>query len=183
VTYTSKNDNKLIRLVANHDPDALSVLYDRYKTLVFSLAVNIVGSPEAAEDITLDVFTKVWEKADTYRPEKATVKRWISSITRYRSIDTLRRRSARPDSDNPQWSDFSPDTLPAQDNPEEVMELALIRRTVTEAVSKLPEVQKEPLAMADHGKVERRNCPRDVNLKDERNNQGTKCRWHACHRA
>jgi RNA polymerase sigma-70 factor (ECF subfamily) len=132
VTYASKNDKILIGLVANHDPEALSVLYDRYNTLVFSLAVNIVGSPEAAEDVALDVFTKIWEKADTYRPE----------------IDTLRRRSARPDSDNPQWSDFSPDTLPAQDNPEEVMELELIRRTVTEAVSKLPEEQKEPLALA-----------------------------------
>jgi RNA polymerase sigma-70 factor (ECF subfamily) len=62
VTYTSKNDNTLIRLVANDDPEALSVLYDRYKTLVFSLAVNIVGSPEAAEDITIDVFTKIWDK-------------------------------------------------------------------------------------------------------------------------
>ena len=148
MTYTSKNDNTLIRLVANDDPEALSVLYDRYKTLVFSLAVNIVGSPEAAEDITLDVFTKIWEKADTYRSEKATVKRWISSITRYRSIDTLRRRNTRPDSGNPQWSDFSPDSLPAQDNPEEVMELALIRREVTEAVFKLPEEQKKPLALA-----------------------------------
>jgi len=148
VTYSSKNDSTLIRLVANNDPEALSVLYDRYKTLVFSLAVNIVGNPEAAEDITLDVFTKVWEKADTYRSEKATVKRWICSITRYRSIDTLRRRSARPNSGNPQWSDFSPDTLPAQDNPEEEIELAMIRRKVTEAVSKLPEEQKEPLALA-----------------------------------
>jgi hypothetical protein len=121
MTYSSKNDKILIRLVARHDPEAFSTLYDRYKTLVFSLAVNIVSSPEAAEDVALDVFTKVWEKADTYRPEKATVKRWISSITRYRSIDTLRRRSARPDSSNPQWSDFSPDSLPAQDNPEEAI--------------------------------------------------------------
>jgi RNA polymerase sigma-70 factor (ECF subfamily) len=148
MTYSSKNDKILIRLVARHDPEAFSTLYDRYKTLVFSLAVNIVSSPEAAEDVALDVFTKVWEKADTYRPEKATVKRWISSITRYRSIDTLRRRSARPDSSNPQWSDFSPDSLPAQDNPEEAIELAMIRREVTEAVSKLPEEQKEPLALA-----------------------------------
>jgi RNA polymerase sigma-70 factor (ECF subfamily) len=148
VTYASKNDNALIRLVAKNDSEALGTLYDRYQTLVFSLAANIVGSPEAAEDITIDVFTKVWEKADTFRSEKATLKRWISSIARYRSIDTLRRRSARPDSSNPQWSDLSPDTLPADENPEEAIELAMIRRTVTEAVSKLPEEQKKPLALA-----------------------------------
>jgi RNA polymerase sigma-70 factor (ECF subfamily) len=148
MTYASKNDNTLIRLSANDDPEALSELYDRYKTLVFSLAINIVGGHETAEDITLDVFTRVWEKADTYQPGKATVKRWISTIARYRSIDVLRRRNARLDTSNPRWSDFSPDTLPASENPVEVMELALVRRKVTEAIAKLPEEQKEPLALA-----------------------------------
>ena len=146
--YSNKNDEALIRLAANDDPQALSDLYDRYKALVFSLAINIVGSHETAEDITLDVFTKVWEKAATYQPEKATVKRWISTIARYRSIDVLRRRNAQLDTNNPRWSDFSPDTLPASENPEEVMELALVRRKVSEALSKLPEEQKKPLALA-----------------------------------
>jgi len=148
VNYSNKNDEALIRLSANDDPEALSELYDRYKALVFSLAINIVGSHETAEDITLDVFTRVWQKADTYQPGKATVKRWISTIARYRSIDVLRRRNARLDTSNPRWSDFSPDTLPARENPEEVMELALIRRKVTEALLKLPEEQKKPLALA-----------------------------------
>jgi RNA polymerase sigma-70 factor (ECF subfamily) len=148
VTYSNKNDETLIHLAANDDPEALSELYDRYKTLVFSLAMNIIGSHETAEDITLDVFTKIWEKAGTYQPGKATVKRWISSITRYRSIDVLRRRNAQLDMNNPQWSDFSPDTLPARENQEEVMELALVRRKVTKALSKLPEEQKKPLSLA-----------------------------------
>ena len=148
MNYSKKNDTALIRLAANGDPDALSQLYDRYKSLVFSLALNVVSSHETAEDITIDVFTRVWEKADTYRPEKSTVKRWISSIARYRSIDVLRRRNIRLNSHNPQWSDFSPDTLSAGENPEEVMELALVRRKVTEALSRLPEEQKKPLALA-----------------------------------
>jgi len=148
VNYSNKNDEALIRLAANDDPEALSELYDRYKAFVFSLAINIVGSHETAEDITLDVFTKVWKKAGTYQPGKATVKRWISSITRYGSIDVLRRRNTQLDTSNPQWSDFSPDTLPARENPEEVMELALLSRKVTEAISKLPEEQKKPLALA-----------------------------------
>ena len=148
MNYSNKNDEALIRLAANDDSEALSELYDRYKALVFSLAINIVGNHETAEDITLDVFTRVWEKADNYQSEKATVKRWISSITRYRSIDVLRRRNAQLDTSNPQWSDFSPDTLPARENPEEVMELALLGRKVTEALSKLPEEQKKPLALA-----------------------------------
>lgn len=148
LNYSKKNDEELIRLAANDDTEALGALYDRYKALVFSLAINIVGNHEAAEDITLDVFTKIWEKADIYQSEKATVKRWISSITRYRSIDVLRRRNAHLDMHSPRWSDLSPDTLPAKENPEGEMELALVGRKVTEAISKLPAEQKKPLALA-----------------------------------
>ncbi len=148
MNYSNKNDEELIRLAANGDAEALVVLYDRYKALVFSLAINIVGNHEAAEDITLDVFTKIWEKADTYQSERAKVKRWISSITRYRSIDLLRRRNVHLDLHSPRWSDFSPDTLPAKENPEGEMELALVGRKVNEAISKLPAEQKKPLALA-----------------------------------
>ena len=148
VNYLNEDDKTLVRLITNDDPKALSALYDRYKILVYSLAANIVGIREAAEEITLDVFRQVWEKADMYHSEKATVKRWLMSITRYRSIDILRRRRHRLDPHSPLWSDSSPETLAAHDNPEEALELAMIRQKVTGAISKLPDEQKETLALA-----------------------------------
>lgn len=138
----------MIRLAANNTPEALSELFDRYKTLVYSLAINIVGNHETAEDITLDVFTKIWEKAGTYNFGKATVKTWINRITRNRSIDVLRRRNTKLNTKSPHWSDFPLEMLPAEENPEEVMELALLSRKVTKALSKLPGEQKKPLALA-----------------------------------
>lgn len=55
----------------------------------------MVGDRATAEEITLDVFTRVWEKADTYRPERAKVSTWLTSVTRYRLIDVLSRESSR----------------------------------------------------------------------------------------
>ena len=107
-----------------------------------------MGSQETAEDITLDVFTQIWENADKYHPEKGSVKGWIASITRYRSIDTLRRRKVRLDINRPQWSDVQLETLPSNNNPAEELELEVTRHTVSDAIHRLPEDQQEVLAMA-----------------------------------
>jgi len=147
--YSKEDESFLIKQIVAGDPEALGVLYDRYKSLVFSLAINITDSYETAEDITLDVFTRVWEKAGTYRPEKAPVKCWITSITRYRSIDVLRRQKNRPDSRSPIWADFSPDLLPADDiTPTETLEQAEIHRKILEALATLPVEQRDALALA-----------------------------------
>jgi len=143
-----EDDRTLIEQIGTGDRKAFSILYDRYKTLVFSLAIKIAGSHETAEDITLDVFTQIWKNADKYHPEKGTLKGWIASIARYRSIDTLRRHKVRSDINCPQWSDIQLETLPSNDNTGEALELAETRHKVSKAIAKLPEDQQEVLAMA-----------------------------------
>jgi len=143
-----ESDRTLIQQIGAGDPKVLSILYDRYKTLVFSLAIKITGSHETAEDITLDVFTQIWKNADQYHSEKGSVKGWIASIARYRSIDTLRRSKVRSDINRPQWSDVQLEALPSNDNPGEALELEERRHKVSGAIAKLPEDQQKVLAMA-----------------------------------
>jgi RNA polymerase sigma-70 factor (ECF subfamily) len=148
VDYSDLDDVTLINLIALARSDALSELYDRYSRLVFSLALNMVGDRSSAEEITLDVFARIWEKAETYRPEQAKVSTWLSSITRYRSIDVLRRRGVRPEQHSIAWADVAPGSLPSIDGPEEAAELALQQQRVRAAVAKLPPEQQEALALA-----------------------------------
>ncbi len=56
----------LIELINQRNEQALAELYDRYHRFIFSVAINMVGRQEKAEEITLDVFTKVLAKAETY---------------------------------------------------------------------------------------------------------------------
>jgi RNA polymerase sigma-70 factor (ECF subfamily) len=148
VNYSALDDQTLIRLVARAHADALGELYERYSRLVFSLAWNLVGDQATAEEITLDVFTRIWEKAETYRPEQAKVSTWLTSIARYRSIDMLRRRGSRPEQHSVGFAELAPDIAFSADGPEEAAELAMQQQRVRAAIAALPSDQKQVLALA-----------------------------------
>ena len=71
--YSNLDDSTLIRLIAHAKTDALSELYDRYFRQVFGLALAVIKDRAAAEEITQDVFLRVWENAKTYQGDRANV--------------------------------------------------------------------------------------------------------------
>jgi RNA polymerase sigma factor (sigma-70 family) len=147
--YTALDDEALLRLIIHQQTDALSALYDRYGRLVYSLAFQMMGDVAAAEEVTQDVFFRVWEKAHTYRADQARVSTWITSITRYRSIDLLRRRGTRPDHTSLAWDDLPLNVTPvAEGNPEDITELSMMQKRVRDAIATLPAEQKKVLALA-----------------------------------
>jgi len=146
--YRSLADESLLRLIVHARPEALSELYDRYGRLVFSIALNTVGDPASAEEITQDVFLRVWQRAAQYRAEAAKVSTWLSSIARHRAIDWLRRQGARPEGRSVAWADVSPEEEPVAEGAEQAAELAMHRQQVRAAVARLPEEQQRVLALA-----------------------------------
>ncbi len=146
--YKEFDDQSLIRLIARSQESALSELYDRYSRLVYSLALNAVGDPATAEEITQDVFIRIWDHAGTYQAEKSKVVTWIASITRYRSIDVIRRRKIRPESQSVSW-EIEPSANEMNPiNVEQTVEISQERRRVRQAISVLPEEQRQALAYA-----------------------------------
>jgi RNA polymerase sigma-70 factor, ECF subfamily len=87
----------LVRTVAQGDQLALRTLYERMDRLVFTLALRITGSRETADEVTVDVFFQVWQRAGTYDPAIGPVVAWVMNLARSRSIDRLRheQRSKR----------------------------------------------------------------------------------------
>lgn len=148
VDYSALDDVTLIGLVAHARPEALSELYERYSRLVFSLAVNSVGDPGTAEEITQDVFVRVWEGARLYKPDRGKVSTWLTSIARHRAIDQLRRRGSRPDRYSMTWAEVPPEAMPTGDNPREVTQLAMEQERVRAAIAQLPDEQRQVLALA-----------------------------------
>jgi RNA polymerase sigma-70 factor (ECF subfamily) len=148
--YSKFDDVALIRQIALAHPEALSALYDRYGRLVFSLAFHIVGETEAAEEVTQDVFYRIWEKAEIYQVEQARVSTWLTSITRNRSIDLLRKRKVRPEGYSLGWEELQPGWEPASEGraPEEMTAQAMQTERIRAAVGSLPAEQQQALAMA-----------------------------------
>ena len=146
--YSALDDQTLIQLIVQARAEALSELYDRYGRLVFSLAVNSVGDSATAEEITQDVFLRVWQRARQYRADRSKVSTWLTSITRHRAIDQLRRRHSRTKQHNVAWSQIPAMAEPAVDGPESATHLTIERERVRTAISHLPKEQKQVLALA-----------------------------------
>jgi RNA polymerase sigma-70 factor (ECF subfamily) len=146
------DDAVLMGMVASARTEALGALYDRYGRLVFTIAIHVVGDRETAEEITQDVFVRVWEGAATYRAELAKVSTWLVGITRHRAIDELRRRGARPERLRVDWpEDLGMDHLeglPVLDGPHELVETNLSRHGIREAIRALPHDQRIVLNLA-----------------------------------
>jgi RNA polymerase sigma-70 factor (ECF subfamily) len=146
--YTKFDDETLLRLIARAQEEALGALYDRYSRLVYSLALNATGDAPLAEEITQDVFLRVWDKAGTYRVEQSKVTTWITSITRHRAIDMLRRHKVRPEGNRAEWASEASSDLPdGVDVEGEVIHLQR-QGSVRKAIATLPVEQRQVLAYA-----------------------------------
>ena len=84
-------DVELMTRIERGDSEALRKLYRRHGARVYSLARHMLGESGRAEEVTQDVFVKAWEKASTYKPDKAQVLTWLLRVTRNRCIDLIRR--------------------------------------------------------------------------------------------
>src|ERR687884_561587 len=93
--YLILADEDLISLVETADAEAFATLYDRHSRAAFSLAYRMMGERQASEDLAQDAFLKVWRSASSYRAERGSVRTWILSIVRNRSIDQIRSRASR----------------------------------------------------------------------------------------
>jgi len=148
VDYAELDDGALLRLINNGQESALSELYDRYSRLVYSMAYNSLGEQALAEEITQDVFLRVWQKADTYRPGQGKVITWMASITRYRTIDVIRRRKIRPEGNLAPWAEASDLEQNNPINVESEVETHDLRWRVRQAINQLPDEQRLVLSYA-----------------------------------
>lgn len=146
--FSSLEDENLIEHIIGGQTEALGVLYDRYSRMVFSLALHITGDAAKAEEITLDVFTRIWEKASTYRADRAKVNTWITSLARYRAIDVLRREKARPEGHSVRLELVDYELHASNPGPERVAASAIRQQRVREALASLPDDQRTVLELA-----------------------------------
>jgi RNA polymerase sigma factor (sigma-70 family) len=64
-------------------------IYNQFAKMVFNVALQYVQNVEDAEEITQDVFVKIYDKLDTFE-EKSDIKTWIYRITINKSLDFIK---------------------------------------------------------------------------------------------
>jgi RNA polymerase sigma-70 factor (ECF subfamily) len=76
--------------MAAGDETALASLYDRYATLLHTMALRIVGNPDDAEEVVEEAFWQAWRQAGRYHPERGGISTWLVMIVRSRALDRVR---------------------------------------------------------------------------------------------
>ena len=141
-------DRAALARISGGELAALEELYDRYKTMAYSIAYRITNDATLAEDVVQDAFLGAWRNAARYMEGRGSVKTWLLSIVHHRAIDAIRRR--RPTSELPEIDAGLPDALTLPDVWAEVS-ASLDAVTVREALVALSDVQREALELAYFG--------------------------------
>lgn len=144
----SKIDPSLLARVVKGDQQAFSQLYDRSSTLLYTLAVRILGHRDEAADLLQEVYLEVWRKVARYDIGRGTPVAWLITLTRSRAIDRLRARGTRAPAaeslDGPSVTQI-PDR---RQGPFEAHADQEMRQRVSEALGSLPPAQREAIEMA-----------------------------------
>lgn len=90
-------DATAISAIRSGDQSAMAALYDRYSSIVYSVALRVLGDTGGAEDVLQDVFMQLWRNPGLFDSSRGSLGAWLAVIARNRAIDALRKR--RPESD------------------------------------------------------------------------------------
>lgn len=88
----TESDSELLQRCRHGDEVAWRDLVARHTRRVFSLAYRFVGRVDEAEDLTQDIFVKVYQNLDRYSNSLGAFPTWLTAVARNLSIDHHRRR-------------------------------------------------------------------------------------------
>jgi len=178
-------DDRLQSLAASAargDSAAFAELYGLSARRVFGLCRHMLGSPEAAEDATSEVFLKVHRAfqgvAGSYNPEQRFLP-WLLSVAGHFCVDQLRRRGletrifAAPRTDSDESGDFTTTneswteswTSPKEINAHDRLLAEAGRDEVRQALAALPQQYRIPLAMRYEGELSYDQIAASLGLK------------------
>jgi RNA polymerase sigma-70 factor, ECF subfamily len=142
-------DEEAMQLVADGNPRAFELIYDRHGGAAFSLSYRMVGNRVTAEDITQEAFLSIWRSRMRYDTSRGSVRTWVLGIVHNRAIDALRRGAVH---------ERRRETLEGVEERREAPERTDVEvarreeaRNVRDALDTLPEDQRRAIELAYFG--------------------------------
>jgi RNA polymerase sigma-70 factor, ECF subfamily len=121
------------RLVAG-DEEALRDVYQRHSPAVFGLAMRVLANETLAEDVTQDVFVRLWQQPERFDPERGQLRAFLLAMAHSRAVERVRAEES------------------LRRRHKTVAEEPVVNTDVGEAVRKalaeLPSVQRVPIELA-----------------------------------
>ena len=162
---TSDPTDALIEACLQGDQSAWNDIVRRYRRRVFNVAYTFVGRHDEAEDLTQDIFLKIFKALHTF-DRRANFTTWIISVSRNLCIDHYRRvRKEREVVDRRvDASDLTPvaEGIDAFARLERFDRRALLR----DALAALPDTLRTAVAMRDLQELSYQEIASRLNLPD-----------------
>ena len=92
VNMNGADDMGLLTRIQSGDQEAMSALFDRYGTMVYSVALRVLKDTGEAEDVMQETFVQIWKNPGAFVSGRGSLGGWLVVVARNRSIDVIRRR-------------------------------------------------------------------------------------------
>lgn len=92
---TDNADFQVVTALQQGNTKALGIVYDRYGSVVYRLALRMLTNPVEAEDLTQEVFLAFWRGVDKYDPDRGTLPVFLLTIARSRALNRLKQQNSQ----------------------------------------------------------------------------------------
>jgi len=92
---TDVGDAQLVTMIARFDEVALAEVYRRHGGAVYGLARRVLNNAIEAEDVTQEIFLRLWKQPERFDPTRGTLRGFLLTQSHARAVDAVRSLSAR----------------------------------------------------------------------------------------
>lgn len=137
-------DSELVRQIQSGDSAAFDELMRRYKRPIVNFVFRMLGNAADADDVGQEVFVRVYQNLDTYRPE-TKFSTWLFALARHAAINRLRWRARHPTESIESTPEISASSGTAED-----VSAREIGEQIAAAVARLPEDQRTAIVLSEY---------------------------------
>jgi RNA polymerase sigma-70 factor, ECF subfamily len=133
------------------DPRTFERIFDEHGKSVYAAALRVLGNPAQAQDITQEVFLRLWRRPEAFDSRRGELGPYLRLMARSRAVDLWREGHAAGRASDRLMLVVAARGERVEDVPAAATELDEARATVREALHKLPRSQREALVLAYWG--------------------------------
>ena len=146
---TEPTDADLLGRLASGDRDALAIIFRRHHGTVYRFSRQMLGSKEAAEDVTQDVFVALTKSARRFNPEVASLSTYLYGIARNLVLQRYKRSRNRLEINIDVAADECMAAFATSSDPAETLARAQATRRLRLAILGLPVHYREVVVLCE----------------------------------
>jgi RNA polymerase sigma-70 factor (ECF subfamily) len=146
---TEPTDLELLDRMAGGDREALAIIFRRHHATVYRFCRQMLGSIEAAEDVTQDVFVALTKGAGRFDPAVASLSTYLYGIARHLVLQRYKRSRSRVEVNIDTVLDQDEAPFAITSDPAEMLTRAQASRELRRTILRLPVHYREVIVLCE----------------------------------